>query len=257
MSEEETQLIPIYICDDNEEMKKYLVKVIKNLVMIQGYDMEVVLATTDPNEILLHRKTQTQRSVYFFDVDLKNNDYDGFTLAKEIRALDTRGFLVFVTTHEELIFETFKYRLEAMSYLVKEEPEKLNLQIKECLDEINSLIMGETGDVRSYYTVKMGDSSYQIPVEEILFFETSSGHHKVVLHTENRMLEFRGDLNGVESEIKEGFLKVHRSYFIALNKIVRVNYADNTVELKGGRTCYLSRRGKKLLKEKLEGREDK
>lgn len=206
-------MVPIYICDDVQETREYLKKIISNLIMIHDYDMEIVLVTGDPKEVLAHRRSHAMRSIYFFDVDLKHEEYNGFSLAKEMRALDTRGFLIFITTHEELIFETFKYRLEAMSYLYKDAPEKLNGQLMECLVDIQQLLTQELGDSQSYYTVKIADASYQLPMESILFFETV-GAHRVVLHTESRLLEFRGELKKIEQQLSEKFLKIHRSYLV-------------------------------------------
>lgn len=245
-------MVPVYICEDNEEEKQYLKKMVANLILIQGYDMEVVLASNDPEEILQHRSRHSERAVYFFDVDLQNDVYNGFTLAKRIRELDTRGFLIFVTTHEEMMFETFKYRLEAMSYLIKDEPAKLGVQIRECLEEVTLLLSREKEDIHSYYTVKVGDSSYHIPVEDILYFETAGTAHRVILHTQNRLLEFRGDISTLEKELGKCFLKVHRSYLVNVDKIVKMNYTDQTIVMEDDSLCLFSRKGRRLLMERFE-----
>jgi two-component system response regulator AgrA len=180
---------------------------------------------------------------------LKDKGYNGFTLAKEIRKLDTRGFLIFVTTYEELMFETFKYRLEAMSYLIKDDPAKLRGHVEKCLHNIQELIRADDGEMRKYYTLSIADSTYQIPMDEIIYFETSNQyHHRVVLHTEKRILEFRGNLNGIEGEVGEGFLRVHRSYLVQVSKIQQVNYTENMIQLEKGNVCRLARNARQKLK---------
>lgn len=245
-------MVPVYICDDNLEAKKYLARVVENIIMIQGYDMKMVLAAGDPEEVLAHKEQYPGRAVYFLDVDLQNEQYNGFTLAKRIRELDPRGYLVFVTTHEEMIYETFRFRLEAMNYLIKDEPAKLNMQIRECLDEINRLISCENRGQGSYYTVKAGEGSYQVPLEDIIYFETTGANHRIILHAKNRVLEFRGYLNTIEEEVGSGFLKVHRSYLIQLDKIEQIHYAEQKVIMNDGSICLLSRKGKRMLKEYFE-----
>ena len=106
--------------------------------------MNIICATTNPLELTQQINAKNQRAIYFLDVDLKHEQYDGFTLAKQIRKVDTRGFIIFVTTHEELMFETFKYRLEAMSYLIKDDS-SLEKQIRHCLEDIHNLIIAEIG----------------------------------------------------------------------------------------------------------------
>lgn len=243
-------MIPLYICDDEINFLNNLEKIIKNIILIYDLDMEIVLSCEDPSEIIKHKKNQTKRSIYFLDVDLKNDMYNGFSLGKELRSLDPRGFIVYVTTHDELMVETFRYRLEAMGYLIKDNPDNLEEQIVECLLEINKMVTNEKQDMKSYYSIKSGDVYYQVPIEEILFLETS-GPHRISLYTMNDMYEFRGDLVKIEKEFKESFVRIHQSYLVNLKYIKEVNYKKNTVILKNNSQCFLSKKGKKLLKEVL------
>ncbi|MHC5375457.1 LytR/AlgR family response regulator transcription factor [Enterococcus sp. LJL120] len=242
-------MVPIYICEDERPAREFLQKMIENFLLIYDYDMEIVLATADPCAVIKHRENQQQPAIYFFDVDLQRPDYNGFTLAKEIRKLDARGFLVFVTTHEELIFETFKYRLEAMSYLEKDQPELLKQQVQQCLSDINQLISSDISSEQTYYTIT-GDTSYQIPLAEIIFFETAAPH-RLVLHSKNRRIEFRGDLKKVQEEVGADFIKVHRSYLVKASSIAEINFGDNQLVMQNNATCLLSRQGKRALKEYL------
>jgi len=245
-------MIPIYTCDDNSYERDYLNNIIKNYILIEGYPMEITFSTDDPQELIDHRSGHKERSIYFFDVDLKNDEYNGFTLAKKIRELDPRGFVVFVTTHEEMIYETFKFRVEAMSYIIKDKPEKLASQIRDCLKEIEMLADSKGNDMGGYFTVKVGDSNYQIPMLDILCFETSDAIHKIVVRTASQRLEFRGGLSSVYKELGKDFLKIHRSYVVQINKIKQVNYADQTLVLADDSVRLISRKGKKLLKEYFE-----
>ena len=244
-------MIPVYICDDDREMLEHLTKLINNIIVIQGYDMETVLADPNPEVILKHREGHQSRSIYFLDVDLKHPEYDGFTLGRNIRQLDPRGFIIFVTTHGELMPETFRYRLEAMSYLVKDEADLLKPRLRECLEQVEQLAAGGQKDEEGYFTAKVADVTYQIPVKEIYYFETTSPH-RVLLHAENRRLEFRGELSAVEREVGDGFIRTHQSYLVRREQIVKVNGVDSSVQLKNGELCMLSRKGKKLLKEFME-----
>ena len=243
------KVIPIYICDDDKNVLQALIALINKSILIQNYDMEIVCATTDPLEMIQEQKNNDQRSIYFLDVDLGHDKYDGFSLAKQIREIDTRGFIIFVTTHEELMFETFKYRLEAMSYLIKEAT-SLGKQITHCLDDIHHLVLTERIEVNSYYTARVADKAYQLPVKEILYFETSPLSHHVIAHMNNRRLEFRGNLNAIEKEIGSAFLRIHRSFLVHNQYITSTNSTNNTITLNNGVTCMVSRRGKYLLKEK-------
>lgn len=245
-------MIPIYICDDNEDEKKYLYKMVQDLIIIQCYDMQIVLAAKTPEEVLEHRGAHSSRSVYILDVDLKHEAYNGFTLAKQLRELDARGFIVFVTTHEEMMCETFRYRLEAMDYLIKEEPGRLMARLRECLAEIDRLAAGDKNDPQSYFILKTDGQLFHIPKEDILYFKTAGEIHRVTLHAKDRMLEFRGDISKLEKELGTGFLKIHRSCLIRADKIRQVTYSNGTVVMEDGSVCPFSRKGKLLLKDYFE-----
>ena len=245
-------MIPIYICDDEHELVIYIKKMIEDIILIEDYSMEVVLATTCPDKLIQHQASQSQRAIYFLDVKLKNEDYNGFTLAKTIRKEDTRGFIIYITSYQNLMAETYKYRVEAMAYLTKDKKEALTVEIRECLSEVNDLVSKEDKDPQSYFAIKVANSVFHIPKKGILYFETSTKAHHVMIYTENRMLEFRSNISDIEKKMGEDFFRVHRSFLLRLDKIKHINYKINQIVMENDGICLMSRNGKKRLKEFFE-----
>lgn len=105
--------------------------------MIEDYDFTVETVTTSPQEIVAALSSNPRQGIYFLDVDLKDETMNGFELGKQIRSLDTRGFIVYVTSHSELLTETFKYRLETLDYIPKEDEKHMLERIALCLADIN------------------------------------------------------------------------------------------------------------------------
>ncbi len=249
-------MIPLYLCDDDLQVLLHLKKIVEKIIIIYNLDIEIVLVSENPKAIIEHKKSQMQRSIYLLDVELKNDDYNGFSLGKELRSMDPRGFIIYISTHEELMAETFKYRLEAMSYLIKDDICTLRKQILDCLLEVIKLVEDDNSDVSNYYSIKTDNKHYHISQKDILFFETA-GPHRVAVHTLSSMIEFRGDLGKIEKELKGNFVRTHQSYLIQHNQIEQVNYLNNTIKLKGGGICLLSKKGKKILKQSLDVLEEK
>ena len=57
-------------------------------------------------------------------VDMANDlgaDINGINLGEEIRQLDPTGYIIFITTHAELSHLTFKYKVEALDYIIKDD----------------------------------------------------------------------------------------------------------------------------------------
>lgn len=238
-------MLPIYICEDEAYIRKYLVDSINKHVLIENYDMKIVCETENPNDIILALK-KGQQAAYFLDIDLKNDQFNGFTLAKEIRKLDETGFIMFVTTHGELTFETFKLHLEAMDYIVKDQ-EDMHQRIINCIDAIQERLVAENNNMKAYYSVKTNDKLHHIPVEDILYFETSTNKHRLIVYTQQEMIEFPGSLNEVEKSLDKYFMRVHRSFLINCSRISKVHLSDNLVELVGGVQCPVARQHKKKL----------
>ncbi|EOH8714631.1 response regulator, partial [Enterococcus faecalis] len=110
-------MLSVIICEDNPKQRKRIETIIKNYIMIEDLDMELTLSTDDPQQVLEHVKDDPKQvRLYFFDVDLQH-ELSGIALAYEIRKIDNIGKIIFVTTHSEMSYLTFTYKIEAMDYI--------------------------------------------------------------------------------------------------------------------------------------------
>lgn len=242
-------MVAIYICEDNRVFQQEIQKTIENYVMIQAYDMQIALATVKPQEVLDAIVDEKARNVYFLDVDLKDEEMNGFDLGKAIREVDPRGFIIFITDHSELLAETFKYRLEAMDYIIKGDIANIQGRVRECLDSVQERLLLEQKESRRFLPVKMNNEIFYVAMDEIYFIETSSHNHKVVLYAKDQQLDFFGNLQELEEELGEGFLRVHRSYLVNTKQIKQLNVKTNTIFFEDGLSCFFTRRKKKDLQE--------
>lgn len=243
-------MISIYLCDDEERVRHQLKTALEWKIFIENYDMRVVCAASAAQE-LLDTVQDSQRSVYFLDVDLKDGAWDGFTLGRELRRRDPHGTLVYITSYDDLAWKTFQYHLEAFDYIVKE-GEQTGPAIARCLEAIHARLLDERRDPAEMFSLRTVDETRHIPLADILFFEAAPKAHHVYLHTADSRLDFVGSLNELEKELNGRFVRVHRSFLAAWDKIETVDGKGNQVRV-GGRICLLSRTGKAELKKKLGG----
>ena len=160
-------MVPIYICEDQSEILKQLEKNIRNVSMIEEFDFAIALVTTSPEELLRCLKEQRTQGIYFLDIEFPKESMNGFELGKEIRKLDSRGFLIYVTTHSELLPETFTYQLEALDYILKDDPAQLMHRIRKALLTIQGLLINESSEVKELFTVESAARILHIPVNTI------------------------------------------------------------------------------------------
>lgn len=239
-------MIQIYLCDDDEAVLYQIKTALERKILVENYDMEVALAVSTARE-LLEAVSGRSRSVYFLDVDLKDGEWDGFKLGRELRRRDPHGTLVYITSYGDLAWKTFQYHLEAFDYIVKE-PERTGPSAARCLEAVHARLLDERRDPAEVFSLRAGDETRHVPLADILFFETAPRAHHVFLHTADSRVDFVGSLNELEKELGGRFIRVHRAYLAAADKIEAVNMKENKVRV-GGRECLLSRAGKAKLRQ--------
>ncbi|MCI8917569.1 MAG: response regulator transcription factor [Eubacterium sp.] len=247
-------MIDIYICDDEETARRQILEDIEKKILIEAYDMQVVSSTGDPKELLEKVCGAAQRrNIYFLDVDLKDKDYDGFLLGQEIRRIDPHGTLVYITSYQQLAFRTFKYHLEAFDYIIKD-IKKQKDSIDRCMESLYQRLRDESReDAAGVYSIKIGDMIKHVQIADILFFETATKSHHVILHTKNCRMDFVGNLNDIARQMGDGFIRLHRSCLAAVDKITEVDLKHCRAKI-GEYECLVSRTMKSALLKKIRER---
>ncbi|EMA6343235.1 LytR/AlgR family response regulator transcription factor [Bacillus cytotoxicus] len=239
-------MLSVFICEDDIAQRERIETYIKNYIIIEDLDMELVLSTQNPFEILEYLKSHSKTTgLYFLDVDLQA-EISGLELAAEIRDLDDLGKIVFVTTHGELSFLTFTYKIEAMDYIIKDRPEEIQRKVQDCVKIAHKRYLSDKNPKKEIFKVKIGDKVRSIYYSDIMFFESSAVPHKIILHLENSQLEFYGSMKEVE-KISDCFYRCHKSYVINKNNIQLVDKKKREVKMVNEETCLVSVRALKGL----------
>ncbi len=236
-------MIPVYLCDDEAAVNALLEKLVGDQVMIMGRDMGPVKTAYDPISLLEMQKEGEVPAIYFLDIDFPGY-MSGLELAVKLRQYDPRGFIVFITAHDDMMFETFRYRLEALDYIVKGDAAELAKRVYGCLESICQRLMDEPDGKGAYCSLKIFDTIRHIPLQEILYFEAVGRRHTLVLHMDGEVLEFNSSLGHFEEKLGEGFWRCHRSFLVNRARIRSVRLKENLVELDNGETCLLARKAK-------------
>lgn len=234
-------MLDIFVCEDNAVQRQAIVQTIQNTVLIEELDMRLVLDTEDPYRLLETLKTSQNTGIYFLDIDL-GSDMNGMKLAQQIRLFDPRGFIIFITAHSELSFMTFQYRVEAMDFVLKDNPAEAEVKIRECLFHAMERYTLQTNRTHKVYTMEAGGRKISIDYDDILFFETSGNVHKVMLHAKNRQMEFFGTIKELANTFGNDFVRCHRSFLVNKKNIREVDTKNRIIYFVNGETCPVSTR---------------
>lgn len=234
-------MLDIFVCEDNAIQRQSIVKTIQNAVLIEELDMQLVLDTGDPYVLLEKLEASRNTGIYFLDIDL-NSDMNGMKLAQQIRLFDPRGFIIFITAHSELSYMTFQYRVEAMDFVLKDNPAEAKVKIRECLLNAMERYTLQTNKIHKVYTMELGGRKVSVDYDEIFFFETSRNIHKVILHAKDRQIEFYGAIKELTSILDDNFVRCHRSFLVNKNNIKEVDAKNRIIYFNNGETCLMSTR---------------
>ncbi|MFC6333162.1 LytR/AlgR family response regulator transcription factor [Paenibacillus septentrionalis] len=239
-------MLEVFICEDNDEQRRQLTKYISDYIMMENLDMKITLSTAHSKEILDYVKANNVVGLYFMDVDLKE-EKNGILIAAEIREYDHQGSIVFVTTHSELTYLTFTYKVEAMDYISKDQYTDIQKRVIECINTAYQRYVKNSYTNRKLFQVKSGEKMISIDYNDILFFETAVQPHKLILHAVNRQVEFYYKLKDVLS-MDSRFYRCHNSFVVNKDNIAEVDIAKREIIMINGQKCFVSNRYLKGLK---------
>ena len=232
-------MIVVFICEDQEQQRRRLQKVVNDYITMESLDMEVGLSIADPRELLKYiRGNDISQGLYFLDIDLRT-DINGIELAAEIRKYDKRGMIVFVTADKESLKLTFKYYVEAIGYIVKDDIESMEKEVKRCIDLACERLIENK---EKMFLFQVGDRVLSRPYSEILYFEKSKkDRNKVRLVTKKGEFEFYQTLKGIES-MHGSFCRVGGSYVFNLDNVKSVVRSECKVIMVNDLVCVIPSR---------------
>lgn len=151
--------------------------------------------------------------VLFLDIEMP-----GMTGFELLKMLPERPLTILTTAKQGYAIEAFE--LNVVDYLVK--PFSLSRvmlaveRAKELLSHKNAQLKQDTSD--NVLFIKDNKSIKKLDVNEVLYMEAKGDY--VRIHAPGNSYVIHGSLKGVEEKFPPGrFLRVHRSYIVALNKI--------------------------------------
>lgn len=240
-------MLKVFICEDDKKQLKKLHKYVENVIFDGDLDMDISLMTNSPYDLLDFLKNNNVNGLYILDVDLKSS-INGIELAEQIRKYDPRGFIVFITTHSEMSYLTFKYKVEAMDYIIKDDYIEVKNRIKECVLNAYEKYSSLSNTLQNIFTFELENRIVSVEYDNILFFETSHIPHRIILHAKNRQVEFYGKLKDIEKQLDERFCRCHESFIVNKGNIKEIDKSKRIIHMNNGQECLSSVRGLRKLK---------
>ena len=234
----------LFILEDDPIQRERLETIITKLQDTLQIFCEQLIATHDPEVLLSKLDVIDSHHVYFLDLEINHEVRMGLEVAQEIRKKDLHGMIVFVTTHSELAPKTYAYKVSALDFIEKDQPnEAFSQQVEACL-KLAKEYEGRQGE-KEELVIKNKFTTLSVPLADVLYIETLTGSHKLHLVTKKASTQFYGKLRE-EEPLHERLFQCHKSYVVNLQNVVRIDKKEKKVYFENGESCFVSRR---LVKE--------
>ncbi|MGL4382784.1 MAG: LytR/AlgR family response regulator transcription factor [Bacilli bacterium] len=245
-------MLKIFICEDDYAQREKLFRMIEKAILIEDISAKIVLSCGDPTIILDYLNNNPETiGLYFLDVDL-NHKINGIALASKIKIIDSSSKIVFITTHNEMAHLTFKYKVEAMDYILKDNKEyNIPSRVKECIFLAIERFSDDSNLNGKFLTYSQGDAVRRVNIDDILFVETSYSPHKLLAVLTYGEIEFYGSIKALEKTHK-AFARISKSCVANINNIERVEKDNLLVYFIDGQELEVAKRRIAALVKKLD-----
>ena len=234
-------MIQIYLCEDNEEQLETYSKIIKNALALDDFSFVFTLATSNPYALLEKRKENKNTGLYFLDIDLQS-DIIGLELAQQIRLLDPRGYIVFITTHSEMMELTFRHKVEAMDFILKDTPEQIPDRIRHCLHTAkeNDILLHKQKE--NNISIKLDNMIVRLNLNDIIFIESDTSPHRLIIHTSHGVKRIPGTLKELEIHLNSQFCRCHNSFLANMEHVTSFDKETRQLVMDNQERCPVSMR---------------
>jgi DNA-binding LytR/AlgR family response regulator len=175
-------------------------------------ELSVLGAFASGAEALAFLKTNAVDLIF---LDIQMPDLSGLEVA---RMLSASVQIVFTTAHPQYAVEGFD--LAAMDYLLK--PIGLS-RFMQTMDRVSAKILKVQNEAKpnDYIFVKTGYDWARIDLDALLYIEAEGNY--LTFHTTDRQVLTRMKLAEIMEKLPgEAFVRIHKSYVIAISKIDRI-----------------------------------
>lgn len=169
---------------------------------------------------------------YFLDIELQGKQ-NGFEIAEKIKTIDHRIPIVFVSSHEELVCEGYKY--QALRFIRKSHLTEL----KEAVEAVKKILDKQDIEIE-VYSLSKEHAVINLGQVECLY---SQGNYVYFLTVTNKIYRIRGTLKSfIQSYPSHGFVLAEKGMMVNPSHIIKIDQKQLCAYLTTGKKINISQR---------------
>lgn len=205
----------IIICDDEPEICLNIKTKLQTNLNLKNLPADYILFN-DSRE-LMQAITTTPIDILFLDLDMPY--FTGMDIARTLISHNRTPILIFVTSHDTLVYQTFEYK--PFAFIRKSHFDH------EIIDVVNRIDQ-ELSVKKQELILTKGSELFKLKINNIIYIESKGNYINLI--TTNETIKHRDTMSNIENELNiKGFIRCHKGYLINPNYIVK--YKINEIEL--------------------------
>ncbi len=198
------QPMKIYLCDDE-------VKILTDLSQkVKACMPDSHIKTFFSASLLMEDLRDESCDILLLDIDMP--DMSGMDVAAWLRTQEKRPLLIFVTSHDELVYDSFQYH--PFGFIRKGHFEQ---EIQRVLDACRK----ELQDHMQYFHFRYEGQDIRVALSDICYFEADGNYLK--LFCTQKEYRLRSTLTAVENSIgAQGFIRTHKGFLVNQSALQRL-----------------------------------
>lgn len=225
----------IVLCDDEVEIVKKMQQTITKCF----WKMKVKIECNTYSETmeLIKYLEKNVPDVLFLDIDMPH--VNGMDIAKMVTEQKLHTLIVFVTSHDILVYETFQYR--PFAFMRKKYfEEEIDMVVKRICD----YFCEQMEDLIFYRNQEM----IKEPIKDIIYIEAEGNY--VYLIKKDASEKYRDTLSSLEKKlVNQNFIRVHKGYLVQIAYIERLKH--DWIIMEGGIEIPIGRSYEKEVRQKM------
>lgn len=230
-------MLRVAVVDDQKVFLNIMKRKITNILNIYQADFSVSDFNNGETFLMTHR--QESFDVVFLDIMMPQNN--GFKIAEEIRQKSTKTYIIFVTTENQLIYESFDF--QPFFFLPKDMADVFDERLEHTIERLLiHMAMSKSITIDLPY----GEKTILSP-SDILFVSSKSNYVTYWL-AEKKEIHIRKKIDAVLSSLPDSiFVRIHNRYVVNMKHIIRMDYSNAVCYLDYGYAVPISRTYKQQL----------
>ncbi|MDE6426544.1 MAG: LytTR family DNA-binding domain-containing protein [Ruminococcus sp.] len=200
------------ICDDESMILEQMYNIVHNTFNKNNFACDLFCFPSGVEMLKFHKEHPFD--IIFLDILMP--DRNGFDIAKDVRTISDKTLLLFVTSQDELVYDSFNYH--PFYFLRKGDSSTFAQSLSDAVKKIADFISRN-----QMIPLKLNFGEFQtVCLQDILYIASNRNFIHYYL-TSGEYIPVREQMNIAEEKLKSsGFIRIHKQYIVNMNKIQKI-----------------------------------